>query len=251
MNGAAALLLVGQLSAQAALTEGATIKITREAQLNGVTLAKGTELEIVALRRDDTGQVNKVVLQQVEDVGKVWKAITVEAVAALTAPPNTAAPADDRSSVFKVAAQIPIVSDLVLGDVVFKRGTVLQIDRVEKDKSGRTVKLDLRETSGKKRLMRGVVVEKLLVALAPDDVTWPDGAVGRVITLPRELKYEGTTYGKGTRWVVTRVETEPKGGQVVKVDLRESQGEKRELARVSVALLKQNGALGGAEGAVP
>ena len=38
---------------------------------------------------------------------------------------------------------------------------------------------------------------------------------------------------------------------MVRVDLRESQGEKRELARVSVALLKQNGALGGAEGALP
>ena len=211
VNGAALLLTVSQLSAQAALTEGATITITREAQLNGVTLAKGTELEIVALRRDDAGQVTKVDLQQLEGEGKVWKAITVEAVAALTAPPNSAAPADDRSSVFKVAAQIPIVSDLVLGDVVFKRGTVLQIDRVEKDKSGRTVKLDLRETSGKKRLMRGVVVEKLLVALAPDDVTWPDGAVGRVITLARDLKYEGATYGKGTRLLV-RESDRAKGG---------------------------------------
>jgi hypothetical protein len=231
------------------ITEGAIIKITREAVLNGVTLPKGTELKVAAIKKDESGAVTRVDLQQQGGDKKLFKAITPEALAALVAAPTTGSPSDDRSSIFKVAAQIPIVHELSLGGVVFPRGSVLQIDRVEKDKNGKVIKLDLRETSGQKRLMRNVAVEALLFALSPDEVTWPDGAVGRAIVLGAELKFGGAVFAKGTKFVVTRVETDPKKGEVVRVDIRETEGDKRELASVPVAILKQNGALGTAQGA--
>jgi hypothetical protein len=230
------------------LEEGVVVKITRDAVLNGVSLPKGTELKIVAIKKDNGGDVNRFDLQRVDGDKKVFKAITLEALTALTATSGASSSAD-RTAVFKVAAQIPIVRELSLGGVVFTRGSTLQIDKVEKDKTGRPAKLDLRETSGAKRLMRGVAVEQLLVALSPDDVTWPDGAVGRTLQLGAEFKFGGVVFSRATRFVVTRVETEPKKGEVVRVDLRETDGEKRELASVPVALLKPNGALGTAEGA--
>jgi hypothetical protein len=230
------------------ISEGTIIKITREAVLNGVTLAKGTELRISNLKKDESGTVSRVDLQQLDGDKKVFKAITPEALAALIATPTGSA-SDDRSSIFKVAAQIPIVRELALAGMVFPRGSVLQIDRVEKDKNGKVVKLDLRETSGPKRLMRNVAVEQLLFALSPDEVTWPDGAVGRMIVLGGEFKFGRHVFAKGTKLVVTRVDTDPKKGEVVRVDLQETEGDKRELASVPVAVLKQNGALGTAAGA--
>jgi hypothetical protein len=231
------------------ISEGAVIKTTRDAVLNGVTLPKGTELKVAAMKKDEQGVVTRVDLQQLDGAKKLFKAITTDSLMALVAAPTTGAPSDDRSSIFKVAAQIPIVRDLSLAGTVFSRGTVLQIDRVEKDKTGKVIKLDLRETSGQKRLMRNVAVEQLLFALSPDEVTWPDGAVGRVIVLGADFKFGGAMLAKGDKLVVTRVETDPKKGEVVRVDLRETEGEKREVASVPVALLKQNGALGTAAGA--
>jgi hypothetical protein len=246
-----ALALTGSSSwaETVSITEGAVIKITREAVLNGVTLSKGTELRVASVKKDESGMVTRVDLQQLDGDKKLFKAITTDSLAALVATPTTGSSSDDRSSIFKVAAQIPIVRELSLAGVVFPRGSVLQIDRVEKDKNGKVVKLDLRETSGQKRLMRNVAVEQLLFALSPDEVTWPDGAVGRPIVLGADFKFAGSSFSKGTKLVVTRVETDPKKGEVVKVDLRETEGDKRELASVPVALLKQNGALGTAAGA--
>ena len=223
------------------------MRTTRDATLNGVALSKGTDLKVVAVRRDVNGAIARVDLQETEGGKRLFKAMTPEAIAALTSSAGSSLP--DRASIFKVAAQIPIVRELSLGGTVFPRGAVLQIDRVEKDKSGKVTRLDLRETSGQRRLMRGLPVEQVLLALSPDDTTWPDGAVGRTIQLPSDFKYEGALLLKGSRLVVTRVETEPRSGEVVRVDLRESDGQKRELANVPVALLKQNGALGSAAGA--
>jgi hypothetical protein len=231
------------------IAEGTTIKITREAVLNGVTLPKGTELRVASIKKDESGAVTRIDLQQLDGNKKLFKAITLQALEALVATPTGGSSSDDRSSIFKVAAQIPIVRELSLAGVVFPRGSVLQIDRVEKDKNGRVVKLDLRETSGQKRLMRNVAVESLLFALSPDETTWPDGAVGRLIVLGGEFKFGGAVFAKGTKLAVTRVETDPKKGEVVRVDLRETEGDKRELLSVPVALLKQNGALGTAVGA--
>jgi hypothetical protein len=231
------------------LSEGSVIKTTREAVLNGVTLPKGTELKIAAIKKDESGAVTRVDLQQLDGDKKLFKAITTEALTALVAASTTGSSSDDRSAIFKVAAQIPIVRELSLGGVVFQKGSVLQIDRVEKDRNGKVIKLDLRETSGQKRLMRNVAVEALLFALSPDEVTWPDGAVGRVIVLGAEFKFGGAVFAKGTKLVVTRVETDPKKGEVVRVDVRETEGDKRELSSVPVAILKQNGALGTAQGA--
>jgi hypothetical protein len=244
------MLTVSPVQAETlSIAEGTVIKITREAVLNGVTLAKGTELRVASIKKDESGAVTRVDLQQVDGDKKVFKAITYESLVALVASPTGPVTSDDRSSIFKVAAQIPIVRELSLAGVIFSRGSVLQIDRVEKDKNGKVVKLDLRETSGQKRLMRNVAVEQLLFALSPDEVTWPDGAVGRVIVLGGEFKFGGVAFAKGTKLVVTRVETDPKKGEVVRVDLRETEGDKRELASVPVAILKQNGALGSAAGA--
>jgi hypothetical protein len=231
------------------ISEGAVIKITREAVLNGVTLPKGTELRVASVKKDESGEVTRVDLQQLDGDKKLFKAITTQAVAALVSSSTTGSSSDDRSSIFKVAAQIPIVRELSLAGVVFPRGSVLQIDRVEKDKNGKVVKLDLRETSGQKRLMRNVAVEALLFALSPDEVTWPDGAVGRIIVLGGEFKFGGAVFAKGTKFVVTRVESDAKKNEVVRVDIREQEGDKRELSSVPVALLKQNGALGTAAGA--
>ncbi len=230
------------------LLEGSVIKITRDAVLNGVTLAKGTELKIASIKKNSEGAVTRVDLQQVDGDKKLFKAIPPEAISALAATPNSTGPTGDRASIFKVAAQIPIVRELSLGSVVFGRGTVLQIDRVEKNKAGNVVKLDLRETSGAKRLMRGVTVEALLLALSPDDVTWPDGAVGRVIQLGADFQFGAMGFTKGTKLVVTRLETEPKAHEIIKVDLRETEGQKREVAGVPVAQLKQNGAIGTSAG---
>jgi hypothetical protein len=230
------------------IEEGALVKITREAVLNGVTLPRGTELKITGIKKDAAGTVNRVDLQQLDGEKKTFKAITAESLVALTAPSGGSSMGSDRAAIFKVAAQIPIVRELSLGGVVFQRGSTLQIDKVEKDKNGRVSKVDLRETSGAKRLMRGVTVEQLLTALSPDDVTWPDGAVGRSIQLGAEFKFGGAVFAKATKFVVTRVETEPKKGEVVRVDIRETEGDKRELASVPVAILKQNGALGTAVG---
>jgi hypothetical protein len=232
-----------------ALEEGAVVKITRDAVLNGVSLPKGTELKIAAIKKDNAGDSNRFDLQRMDGDKKVFKAITLESLTALVSSAGASSGGVDRTAMFKVAAQIPIMRELSLGGVVFSRGSTLQIDKVEKDKTGRPAKLDLRETSGAKRLMRGVTVEQLLAALSPDDVTWPDGAVGRSIQLGAEFKFGGVIFPKATRFVVTRVETEPKKGEVVRVDIRETDGEKRELASVPVAILKQNGALGTAEGA--
>jgi hypothetical protein len=231
------------------LEEGTVLRITRDATLNGVALPKGTELKIAAIKKDNAGESPRFDLQRVDGDKKVFKAITLEALNALTSMSGGSSGGADRTAMFKVAAQIPLVRELSLGGLVFPRGSTLQIDKVEKDKTGRPAKLDLRETSGAKRLMRGVSVEQLLSALSPDDVTWPDGAVGRSIQLGRDLTFGGVVFAKGTRFVVTRVESEPKKNEVVRVDIRESEGEKRELASVPVAILKQNGALGSAEGA--
>ena len=231
------------------LEEGTVLKITRDAVLNGVSLPKGTELKIASIKKDNGGESNRFDLQRMDGDKKVFRAITLESLTALVSTSGGSSSGVDRSAMFKVAAQIPIMRELSLGGVVFPRGSTLQIDKVEKDKTGRPAKLDLRETSGAKRLMRGVTVEQLLVALSPDDVTWPDGAVGRAIQLGNEFKFGGVIFAKGTRFVVTRVETEPKKGEVVRVDIRETEGEKRELASVPVAILKQIGALGTAEGA--
>jgi hypothetical protein len=230
------------------LDEGAVVKITRDAVLNGVSLPKGTELKIAAIKKDNAGESPRFDLQRMDGDKKLFKAITLESLTALVSTGGGNSGGVDRTAMFKVAAQIPIMRELSLGGVVFTRGSTLQIDKVEKDRTGRPAKLDLRETSGAKRLMRGVTVEQLLVALSPDDVTWPDGAVGRAISLGREFQFGGVVFAKGTRFVVTRVETEPKKGEVVRVDMRETEGEKRELASVPVAILKQNGALGTAEG---
>jgi len=231
------------------LEEGTIVKITRDAVLNGVSLAKGTELKIATIKKDNAGESNRFDLQRMDGDKKVFKAISLESLTALISASGGSSGGVDRSAMFKVAAQIPIMRELSLGGVVFARGSTLQIDKVEKDKTGKPAKLDLRETSGAKRLMRGVAVEQLLVALSPDDVTWPDGAVGRTIQLGAEFKFGGVVFPKATRFVVTRVETEPKKGEVVRVDMRETDGEKRELQSVPVAILKQNGALGSAEGA--
>jgi hypothetical protein len=231
------------------LEEGTVVKITRDAVLNGVSLPKGTELKITAIKKDNAGESSRFDLQRMDGDKKVFKAISLESLTALISASGGSSGGVDRSAMFKVAAQIPIMRELSLGGVVFARGSTLQIDKVEKDKSGRPAKLDLRETSGAKRLMRGVTVEQLLVALSPDDVTWPDGAVGRTIQLGAEFKFGGVIFAKSTRFVVTGVETEPKKGEVVRVDMRETDGEKRELKSVPVAILKQNGALGSAEGA--
>jgi hypothetical protein len=245
---AALTLLVGAVRADTmSLEEGSVIKITREAVLNGVSLPKGTELKIASIKKNSEGAITRVDLQQVDGDKKLFKAIPPEAVAALAATPSSSN-SGDRSSIFKVAAQIPIVRELSLGTVVFGRGSVLQIDRVEKNKDGKVIKLDLRETSGAKRLMRGVTVEALLLALSPDDVTWPDGAVGRVIQLGADFQFGGISFAKGTKFVVTRVETEPKAHEIIKVDIRETEGQKRELTNVAVALLKQNGAIGTSNG---
>jgi len=246
-----ALLLLGPTARAetVSISEGATIRTTREAVLNGVTLPKGTELRVASIKKDDSGAIARVDLQRVDGDKKLFKALTTEALAALIAAPSGASTSDDRSSIFKVAAQIPIVRELSLAGLAFSRGSVLQIDRVEKDRNGKVVKLDLRETSGQKRLMRNVAVEQLLFALSPDEVTWPDGAVGRIIALGTDLKFGGAEFSKGTKLQVTRVESDPKKGEVVRVDLRESEGEKRELSSVPVAILKQNGALGTAVGA--
>jgi hypothetical protein len=254
LGGAILLTLALNVSALRAdttisITEGAVIKITRDATLNGVNLPKGTELRVASIKKDESGEVTRVDLQQLDGKKELFKAITTQALAALVSSSTAGSSSDDRSSIFKVAAQIPIVRELSLAGVVFPKGSVLQIDRVEKDKNGRVVKLDLRETSGQKRLMRNVAVEALLFALSPDEVTWPDGAVGRAIVLGAEFKFGGAAFAKGTKFVVTRVETDPKKGEVVRVDIRETEGDKRELASVPVALLKQNGALGTAAGA--
>jgi hypothetical protein len=227
---------------------GMTFRLTREAVLNGVTLARGTELRISSVKKDDKGEVTRVDLEQVDGDKKAFKGIAVEALSALTAAPTAGAASGDRASAFKVAAQIPIIRELSLGSVVFARGSVLSVERVVKDKTGKVTKLDLRETSGLKRRVRDLPVDKLLLALSPDDVTWADGEVGRMIQLGRALEFGGSSFAKGTKLLVTRVETEPKTGSAVRVDLREVDGQKREIAAVPVALLKQNGAVGTAVG---
>jgi hypothetical protein len=232
------------------LEEGAIIRLAREAVLNGVTMAKGTELKVAGLKRDERGIVVRIDLQQVGGEHKLFKALTPDAVAAMTSQSGGPVQTSDKAAMFKVAAQIPILRDLVLGDVVFPKGSTLQIVRLQKDNAGKVNKIDLRETSGQKRLLRGVPVEQLLFALSPEDVTWPDGAVGRQIELGADLTFGGQTFVKGTKFVVTRVEIEPKNHEVVKVDLRETGAQKRELASVSVAVLKRNGALGTSAGSV-
>src|SRR5215471_11362190 len=63
--------------------EGATIRLTREAVLNGVTLAKGTELRIVGVKKDAAGAVTRVDLQLESGDKKVFKGIAAEALSAL------------------------------------------------------------------------------------------------------------------------------------------------------------------------
>jgi hypothetical protein len=238
--------LAGDVSS---LEEGTVIRLAREAILNGVTLAKGTELKVARVRKDAKGEVVRVDLQQIGGDQTLFKALTPDAVAAMTSQSGGPARPSDKSAMFKVAAQIPILRDLVLGDIIFPKGSTLQIDRVHK-KAGKVVKVDLRETSGRKRLVRNVAVEQLLFALSPEDVTWPDGAVGRSIELGEDMTFDGETFAKGTKFTVTRVETEPRHHEVVKVDLRETAGRKREIKNVSVALLKRAGALGTSAGSV-
>jgi hypothetical protein len=225
---------------------GAVVRLTRDAVLNGVSLSKGTELRVVGVKKDESGAVSRVDLEGPDK--KLFKGIAAEALSALTAAP-TSAVSGDRASIFKVGAQIPIIRELSLGDVVFPRGSVLQVERVAKDKSGKVAKLDLRETTGQKRRVRDLPVEKLLMALSPDDVSWADAQVGRVIQLGATLSFEGNSYPRGDKMVVTRVETEARTGSAVKVDLKEVEGQKREALGVPVALLKQNGAVGTAAGA--
>jgi hypothetical protein len=74
--------------------------------------------------------------------------------------------------------------------------------------------------------------------------------VGRQIELGADLTFGGVVFPKGTKFVVTRVEKESKNHEVTKVDLREIGGQKREIANVSVVVLKQNGALGTSAGSV-
>ncbi len=98
-------------------------------------------------------------------------------MAALTAAPSATSPAGDRASVFKPAAQIPLMAAISASAVSCSKGTVLQVDRVEKEKTGKVIKLYLRETGGQKRLMRGLGVDKVLIALSPDDT--PPGPMAR------------------------------------------------------------------------
>lgn len=237
------------------LKEGVTIHLTRDVVLNGVNLARGSNLVIAKVKKDEAGKTVRVDLAEPGGEKRVFKAITPDAVQAMTATSGSGGGAGggtggsvDRNAMFKVAAQIPLMRDVTLGGTELSRGTVLQIDRVYKDKEGKVVKVDVRETAGKKRLLRSLTVEEIAYALVPDDVTWPDGAVGRPVTLGNDLSFAGESVAKGTKLVVTRVITDKNGG-IVKVDLRETDGKKREFAEVPVAVLKQNGALGAAAGA--
>jgi hypothetical protein len=248
-SGQVALAATDSADESAAAEAGTTFRLTREAVLNGVTLTKGAELQIVAVKQDQEGKVTRVDLQEIGGDKRVFKGIAREALSALTAAPSAGAPSGDRTSVFKVAAQIPILRDLTLGNVVFARGSVLQVDRVVKDKAGKVTKLDLRETSGQKRRVRDMPVEKLLLALSPEDIGWADAEVGRVIQLGAPLDFAGQAFARGAKLTVVRVETDPKTGAAIRVDLRELEGAKRELAGVPVATLKQNGAVGTAAGA--
>ncbi|HKQ68414.1 MAG TPA: hypothetical protein VJT73_03705, partial [Polyangiaceae bacterium] len=102
------------LAESLAIEEGAVIKITRDAVLNGTNLSKGTELKIAAVKKDAAGVVARIDLQEVSGEKKVFKAITPESLAALTSTPGGGS-SNDRASIFKVAAQIPIVRELSLG----------------------------------------------------------------------------------------------------------------------------------------
>jgi hypothetical protein len=213
-------------------------------------MAKGTELKVVHLTMDDRRVVVRIDLQEVGGAKRLFKALTPDSVAAMMTQSGGPPQPNDKTAMFKVAAQIPILKDLFLGDLVFPKGSTLQVDKVHKNVAGRVMAVDLRETSGQKRLMRNVPVEKLLFALSPEDVTWPDGAVGRQIELGADLTVGDRTFTKGTKFVVTRVEIEQKNHEVIKVDLRELGGQKREITNVTVAVLKQNGALGTSAGSV-
>jgi hypothetical protein len=57
------------------IEEGASIRMTREAVLNGVTIAKGAELRIVGVRKDENGVVTRVDLQQVVGDKRVFMGI--------------------------------------------------------------------------------------------------------------------------------------------------------------------------------
>jgi hypothetical protein len=226
------------------LRQGAVLVLTREAVLNGVTLTKGSEIKVVAVQRDAAGAVVRVDVEQVGGERKVFKGLTLDAVAAMTGASKSTSPNGDRAQVLKAGAQIPIMRDFVVQGITVTKATVLSVDRVQKDGAGKIVKIDLRETTGAHRLIKGVAVEQFLLALSPDDVTWPDGVVGATIEVAGDLVLGGTTFSKGTKLVVTKVVNAPGGGGVVKVDLREIAGDKRTASDVSVAILKQNGALG-------
>src|SRR5690349_3788413 len=93
---AALSLWVGSAGADTVtLEEGAVIKITREAVLNGVTLAKGTELKIASIKKNSEGTITRVDLQQVDGDKKIFKAIPPEAIAALAAAPSSSASSGD------------------------------------------------------------------------------------------------------------------------------------------------------------
>ena len=231
------------------LREGAVITLTREAVLNGVTLPKGSTLKIASVKKAPGGEL-RVDVEQVGGEHRTFKALTPEAIGAMTATSNVSVPSGDSSQVFKVGAQIPLLHDVVLNDLTFQKGSALQVDKVLRDAKGKVVKVDLRETSGKTRLVKGVAVDQLMLALAPDEVTWPDGAVGVNLHLARELRLGEVTFPKGTHFVVTHVQPASNGKGVVRVGLREVEGQKRQFDNISVAVLKQSGALGTAEGAV-
>lgn len=231
-----------------ALREGSIITLTREAVVNGVTLTKGSQLRVSSIKKDATGSV-RLDLEQVGGAHQTFKSLTPDAVAQMTGAANSAVPNGDPGQMFKPGAQIPLVRDLTLQGTEFHKGSTLQVDKVVHDAKGKVVKIDLRETGGKLRLLKGVPVEQILLGLAGDAVTWPDGVVGARLQLPKDLQLGDTVFPKGTKFVVTHVVHAASGAGVVKVSLREADGQKRSVDDVSVAVLKQGGALGTAEGA--
>lgn len=224
------------------LHEGAVITLTRDAVVNGVTLPKGSLLKVSSVRKDVAGAV-RVDLEQLGGTHQTFKSVTRDALAQLAGAGNLAVPNVDPGQMLKVGAQITLVRDVLLKELGFAKGTVLSVDKVTRDAKGKVVKVDLREISGKSCLVRGVAVDQLLLGLAADAVTWPDGAVGARLQLPRELQLGDATFPKGTKFVVTHVVYAVSGGGVVKVNLREAEGQKRPVPDVPVAVLKQAGAI--------
>src|SRR5882672_7967022 len=113
------------------LEEGSTLVLAREATLNGVTLAKGSELVITKVTKDAAGAVARVDVQEPAGQKRIFKALTPEAVRAMaSAGAAGGSGGRDRGEMFKVGAQIPLLHKAVLGGIEFASGSVLQIERV-------------------------------------------------------------------------------------------------------------------------